>query len=111
MLSGRTLEQKHSVWLLMCSVLEWGDATRRYPVDTRRHQAISPDATCDLPTIVSAVPRGCEYTSGYDVLTYVTTLIDSTVTAFGKPWTRPAPVPPCFPRFTPKHDPTPFCEH
>ena len=85
MLSGRTLEQKHSVWLLMCSVLEWGDATRRWPVDTRRHQAISPNATCDLPTTVSAVPRWCEYTSGYDVLTYATTLIDGTVTAFGKP--------------------------
>ena len=67
-------------------------------------QAISPDATCDLPTIVSAVPRWCEYTSGYDALTYVTTLIDSTVAAFGRPWTRPAPNPPCFPRFTPKHD-------
>lgn len=79
-------------------------ATRRWPVDTRRHQAIGPDAMCDLPTIVSAVPRWREYTSGYDVLTYARTLIGGTVAAFSKPWTRPAPNPPCFPRFTPKHD-------
>lgn len=99
------------MWLLMCSVPEWGDATRSLPVDTRTHRAISPDATRNFPTIVNLVARRVEYTSGYDVLTYITTLIDSTVAAFGKPWTRPAPAPPCFPRFTPKHDSTPFCEH
>lgn len=111
MFSMRALQQTHSMRFLTRSALEWCTATRRWPVDVRTHRAISPGATCDLPTIVSVVPRWCEYTSGYDALTYVTTLIDSTVAAFGKPLTRPAPNPPCFPRFTPKHDSTPFCEH
>ena len=90
--------------LLIRSASERGDATRGLPVDTRRHQAISPDATRNLPTNVNLMTRRAEYTSGYDALTSVTTLIDSTVAAFGKPLTRPTPNPPCFPRFTPKHD-------
>ena len=67
------------------SASERGDATRALPVDAPRHQAISPDATRNLPTVVNLVTRRVEHTSGYDALTYVTTLIDSTVAAFGKP--------------------------
>ena len=74
-----------SVWFLLRSELQWDDATRSYPDDTPWHHTISPDALQDLPTVTRLVPHWNEFTSGYDVLTYVTALIDGTVAAFGTP--------------------------
>ena len=74
-----------SVWFLIRSELQWDDATRSYPEDTPWYQAISSDALRDFPTVTRVVPHWGDYTSGYNVLTYVTTLIDGTVAAFGKP--------------------------
>ncbi|WP_461666674.1 TetR/AcrR family transcriptional regulator [Gordonia sputi] len=74
-----------SVWFLMRSELQWDDATRSYPEDIPWYRAISPEAMQDFPTVARLVPHWGEYTSGYDVLTYVATLIDGTVVAFGKP--------------------------
>ena len=74
-----------SVWFLIRSELQWDDATRSYPGDTPWHEVIDPEAMLNLPTVARLVPHWNEYTSGYDVLTFVATLIDGTVAALGTP--------------------------
>lgn len=79
---GQAVGLWRSVWFLIRSELQWDDATRTYPDDTPWHVSIAPDALRDYPTVARLVPHWGEYTSGYDVRTYIATLIDGTIAAF-----------------------------